>query len=291
MRLTRGQHHKGNVRTTLLMAVLFLIGIGVGALWVYRSTQKPATPAREEEPALSESTRAVLRNLKSPLEIQSYSLFSEDNPSGELSEFAGRVKHLLTAFQQVAGGKIRVTSFGSWTEENTRSASAAGVVPFSAGGDSAYLGLVIVQKERKETLSQLRPEWEAALEFDLARAISRVAKPPSTPVSAADVAMAEKAAEEVQRSIPNINSVSLEEGKRMLRAAALEEYMAAVVAMEKEIGDAQQRLLKAEAGTSEAERQSAREQLHQVRTKHAEKLSQITARSQAQIEALQRIKN
>jgi hypothetical protein len=55
--------------------------------------------------------------------------------------------------------------------------------------------------------------------FDPARAISRVATSPSPPVAAADTGLA-KAAEDVQRSIPNLASVSLDDGKRILREAA-----------------------------------------------------------------------
>jgi hypothetical protein len=272
------------------MAVLFLAGFAVGALVAYRTAQKPEAPVENTELTLSDSTRAVLESLKSPLQIQFYALFGEDTTSGELREFAARVKQLLTAFEQAAKGKIKISPISSWSDDNARSAAAAGVVPVNAGSDAAYLGLVVGQKERKETLVQLRPEWEAAIEFDLARAISRVAKPPQAQLPAADVAMAEKAAEAVQRTIPNLNSVSLEEGKRILRAAALEEYMAAVIGMEKEVNEAKQRVIKAEAGSSEADLQAAREQLRLIQARRAEKLSQITARSQAQIEAFQRMK-
>lgn len=286
-----GKPNQASARTTVLMLVLFLLGTAVGALWVYRSLQQASTKGEAAERTLAESTIAVLKNLKSPLEIQFYAIFGEGVSSGDLREFTGRVNQLLVEFQQEAGGKINVTPHDAWNDANTRRAAAAGVVPFSVGGDPAYVGLVVVQDGRKEALAQIRPEWEAALEFDLARAIARVTTPTSTPASAADTAMAENAAAEVQRSIPNLGSVSLDEGKRILREAALEEYMSTVLEMEKEIAEAQQRVTKAEAAQSDSDRQSALEKLRQVRAKHAEKLSQIAARSQAQIEALQRMKD
>ena len=281
---------QASARTALLMLVLFLTGMGVGALWVYRSAQKPAIPGEDVERTLADSTRAVLENLKSPVEIQFYSLFGDGSSSGDLSEFAGRVKSLLAAFQQEAGGKIKVKPYDSWTDANTKSASAAGVVPFTVGGDAAYLGLIAVQDGRKETLPQLLPEWEQALEFDLARAISRVASSPLPPDSAADMALVERATQDVQRSIPNLATVSLEDGKRILREAALKEYKAAVAEMDNEIKEAQQRLLKAEAANSDSDRQAALEGLRQLQSNHTEKLNQIATRSQAQIEALQRLK-
>jgi len=272
------------------MLILFVVGMAVGALWVYRSTQKAETTSEGVNRTLADSTRAVLKGLHSPVEIQFYSLSSDGNSADVLGEFTARVNHLLGAFQQEAGGKISVSPFDTWTEASTKNASAAGVVPFNLKGDPAYLGLVVVQAGRKETLAQLRPEWEQALEFDLARAISRVASPPSPLVSLADTALAEKAAEAVQRSIPNLASVSLEDGKRILRDAALKDYKAAVAEMDSEIKEAEQRLLKAQAANSDSNRQTALEQLRQVQSKHTEKLNEIATRSQAQIEAWQRLK-
>lgn len=284
------RHKEANARTLALMLVLFLAGVTVGALWVYRSAQKSVTPAEETGQDLTAATKEVLKNLNSTVQVQFYSLLSEGNPSGELARFVARVNALLASFKQEAKGKLRLTSQDVWTDANTKSASAAGVVPLTLGAESAYLGIVVSQDGRKETLSPLRPEWEAALEFDLARAIARVNRPPPTPVFAADIALAEKAAESIQRSIPNLASVSVEEGERILRKAALEEYMTAVAEMEREVKEAQQRVIKAEAAGSEADRQSALEQLRQVQKKHADNLGQITARAQAQIEALQRLK-
>jgi len=117
-----------------------------------------------------------------------------------------------------------------------------------------------------------------------------VANPPAPPVSPTDTALAEKAAEVVQRSIPNLASTSLEDGKRILREAALKEYKAAVAEMDSDIKEAQQRLLKAEAANSDSDRQAALERLRQVQSQQTEKLDQIATRSQAQIEALQRLK-
>jgi hypothetical protein len=235
-----------------------------------------------------------LKDLNAAVEIRFYSLLGEDNPSGDLRDFAGRVQQLLIEFQRETAGRIKVTPYAAWSDASTKSAATDGILPFNLDkGEPAYLGLAVVQDGRKETLSQLRPEWEPALEFDLARAISRVAHPPSPPpppVSAADQALAENAAEEVQRAIPNLTSVSLEDAKRILREAALKDYKAAVAGMENEVKQAQQRLLQAERANSESDMQAAREQLRQVQTKYAEQLNQIAARSQAQIEALQRMK-
>ncbi len=98
------------------------------------------------------------------------------------------------------------------------------------------------------------------------------------------------AAEEVKRTIPNLASVSMEEGTRILRRAALEDFKATVAAMEIQIAKAQQSLSQAQSGGSEAEQQAAVKQLQQVQSEQTEKLKQIAARSAAQIEALRQLK-
>jgi hypothetical protein len=292
MSLKSRRPEQAGIRLALLMTVLFLAGMAVGAWWVYRSTNTPGAPPSEVAgQTLAASTRSVLKSLNSAVEIQFYSLLTEGGSSAELREFAKRVNQLLADFDRESGGKIRVSPNVTWSDATTRNATAAGVVPFNVGGDPAYLGLVVLQDGRKETLAQLRPEWEPALEFDLARAIARVVASPSRPVSTAETALARSAAEAVERSIPNLTAVSLEEGKRILREAALKEYKAAVAEMDVEIKEAERRLLEAQAANSGPDRQTALEQLRQVQSKHTQKLNDIATHSQAQIEAFQRMKN
>src|SRR5687767_1207528 len=86
---------QATIRSTLLMLVLFLVGMAVGALWVYRSTHKPGTTGNDVGRTMADSTRAVLKSLNSPVEIQFYSLLTEGRSSGDLREFAERVTQLL----------------------------------------------------------------------------------------------------------------------------------------------------------------------------------------------------
>ena len=290
---TRRAAEQAGARTVLLLLIGFVLGAGVVGFGLYlttgtRSATNAVVPTTAGE--LSASTRAVLSRLDASVDIQFYSLLPDGRASSDLREFTGRVDELVAAFKQAAGDKLSVSFYQELSAANTRSASAAGVLPFNLDGDPAYLGLVVRQHGRQEALAQIRPEWEPALEFDLARAISRVANTPAPPVSPADTALAEKAAEDVQRSIPNVASVSLEDGKRILREAALKEYKTAVAEMENETKQAQQRLLKAEAANSDSDRQAALEQLRQVQSKHTDKLNEIATRSQAQLETWQRLK-
>lgn len=96
---------------------------------------------------------------------------------------------------------------------------------------------------------------------------------------------------EVKRLLPNFASVSMEEGTRVLRESALQELKAAVVNdMATQLREAEQRLTRMQETKSEAEKQSALKDLQRVQAKQAAKLSEIAARSSAQIEALRQLK-
>jgi len=285
---------QGNARTAALLLVFFLLGLGAGAYWYYQSTK----PARAVEPdgkkdlALSDSTKVVLKRLASPVEIRFYSLLDPATVSDSVRDFALRVDRLLSAFQQEANGKVNVTRFNTPSDANAQAAAADGIQPFNRDkGNVCYLGLAVVLSGQKELLPQLAPDWEAALESDVSRAIVRVigAQPSaSSPVVAAgqpDPATLE----EVKRAVPDLASVSVEEGTRLLREAALKDFVAAADEMELRQKEAQQRVSDAQ-GKSEAEQQAARKNLQQVQLEQAGKLKQVAARLQAQITALQQLK-
>ena len=206
--------------------------------------------------------------------------------------FASRVDQLLSAYQQAAGGKIKLTRFDTQSNLNPNAAPADGVQAFNLDkGEACYLGVVLVFKGRKETLPHLSPEWEQALEPDVTRALIRLVE--ATRPAAAAVAPSApntNAVQEVKALIPNLGAVSVEEGTRILREAALKDFTAAAKEMEAQVKEAQQRLTQARSGGSDADPQAAMKHLQQVQAEQTEKLKQIAARSKTQIDALQQLK-
>jgi hypothetical protein len=177
-------------------------------------------------------------------------------------------------------------------QPDAAAASADGVKAFNLDkGDACFLGVAVVCNDQKESLSQLSPEWEAALESDLSRAIARVAAKPAARSAAASTATADAAAiAEVKRAIPNLENVSLAEGTQTLRVAALKEIFEATDEMQRQVKEAEQRISQAQSNGTEAEQQAAVKQLQQVQAGQTEKLQQIAARLQSQIAALQELK-
>ena len=251
--------------------------------------------AEKQVVSLSDSSKAVLGRLSAPVEIRYYSLLDQASISGPVQAFAGRVDLLLSAFEREGNGRIKVTRYNSRANIDTAGAAAAGdgFKPFNLDkGDACYFGLAVDQNGRKESLPQLAPAWESALEFDLARAIERVATPPQSEQSLAKQSPADLAiAEEVKRTIPNYASVSMEEGTRRLHEAALKDFKAAAVAMETQVREAQERLSRAQKGGTEAEQQAALKQLQEVQSEQTEKLKEIAAKAAAEIDALRLLKD
>ena len=278
-------------RTLLLVLVCFLLGLAVGAFWYYRATNRHSTNVGEAGSKLAESTKAVLKTLDAPVEIRFYSLLDPASTSDALRTFAGRVEQLLSEYEQEAGGKIKVVRHITQSDADARAASSDGVKAFNLDkGDACFLGLTVVCGERKESLPQIQPEWEPALEFDLARAILHVTATPATSVVKASAPVSPEVTNEVVRLIPDLKGTSLEDGTRILREAALQEFTAAGTEMEDKLQVAQQQLSDAQNGQSEAEQQAAMKHLQEVQLEQGNKYKQIAARLQAELAVFEQMK-
>lgn len=295
----RRRGEEAGAQGIVLALALVLVGAAFSAVWLYRATHRgPAAtgePTGTQPATLSDATLTVLQKLDSVLEVRFYSVLDPASVPDSVMAFASRVDQLLSAYQQAAGGKINLTRFDSRAKLNPNAARADGVQVFNLDkGEACYLGVALAFKGRKETLPYVSPEWEQAVEPDLTRAIIRLVEAPRTgPVAAAALAHLEvntNAVQEVKALIPNLGTVSVEEGTRILREAALKDFTAAAKEMETQVKEAEQRVTQAPNGGSDADQQAARKHLQQVQTEQTEKLKQIAARSQAQIDALQQLK-
>ena len=290
---TTGQTEQGRSGIVALVLACLVSGFVAGAYWYYQAALRHRSAGSgKSEIRLSEGTMSLLRRLESPVEVRFYSLLSQEDVPASLRAFAERADKLLTAFEHAADGKITVTRHSDLSDAGIKAATSDGIRPFNLDkGDACFLGFTVAQDGQKETLRQLLPEWEQALESDLSRAIERVtsARAAATkvlPPSATQLA----ASEEVQRVLPNLSSLSVEEGTRILREAALKEFETAATEGEAQLQAAQERFAQTQPSQSEAERQAAREQFMKLQAAQTAKLKGITSRLQAEIAALERLK-
>jgi len=277
----------------LLAVVCFIAGAAMSALWLKhreRNAGSANSAAENAAPAaLSETTLGVLQRLNGVVEIRFYCLLDKTVVSDSLQAFANRLDQLLSAYESSANGKLKVSRINSQGYANVNAAVTDGIKEFNSDKGPCFLGLMVSYAGQKETLALLAPEWEAALEADVTRAIARVAEsgaglPPATAPVANTPAF-----EAMKLSLTNLDAVSLEEGTRILREAALNEYAQAAKEMETKLKEAQQRV--ASAGTNPSTAEAAMKQLQQLQREQTAKLTEIAARAQQQIQALQQYKS
>jgi len=273
----------GKAQIGFVVAILFLAALGAVAFQHYRSVQARKTAAAAAEVALSSSTETVLNGLKSPVEIRFYSLLDPASTPESLRAFSERVSRLLAEYERAGNGKVRVVRYGEITDANSKAAAADGIRAFNRDkGDACYLGIAAVRDGQTESMAELSPDWEQALESDLSRAVARVneAVPPGTTpanVSASEI----KAAQAAIDSNPALATATLEQGTQILRDQALAEFKAAVADMQNQTKQAEQRL--SQGGISEAD---VAKEIEKIRAEQTAKLQEITARLHDQLAAL-----
>ena len=290
--VTRKLGLQSQTRTLVLALVCLILVIALGVYWYYRAPKNTSPSVGETDLALSESTRTILRTLQTPVKINYYALLNSASTSDLLRAFAERVDQLLSEYEREAGGKITVVRHANRVDANA--ASADGIKPFNlAEGEPCFLGMTIVCNDQKETLGQLGPEWEAALESDLTRAIVRItsASPASRAVPSHDSLPDPSVIAEVKRLVPDLASMSLKDGEQVLHDAALKEIRKTMDETERRVKEARQRISQAESSNSEPEKQAALKELQEVQALQTEKLKELATRAQERIQALEQIKS
>jgi hypothetical protein len=271
------------------------VGLLAGSFWLKHkavapgkvSVMSPEVQTVATAGGLSAGVREVLQKLNRPVEVRFYGLIQDRHGNEPWLAYAARVSELLQEFERAGAGKLRVTRVTEPPTEAGRSAAlAAGLEPLRMNrNEPDLLGIVVSQQSEKVVLSRLDPQWEAALEFDLARAIARVAgagggREPQVNPPAVNAA----ATADLLRVLPELDSLTLEQARQQLREIALAEYKVAVAEMQQELEAAQARL----AGKEDA---AARQELQQLQLLQTEKLNEIPRRLDAQLTLLPRLKN
>jgi hypothetical protein len=267
----------------LLTGLGFLLGAMLAGLWFHHPAARPVAAG------LSAPTQKLLGQLAVPVAIHFYAVLpGGSDPS--LPAYAGRVGRLLTALQAAGGGKMSVTISDTPAEANA--ASADGVQAFNLDqGGACFLGLTLVSGTNHETLARLQPEWEPALEADLARAIVRVAAAAAPPPPPREVAQPDpEIVASIHRLIPDLTATPEQTADQIFHTEFMREMADAGTELEAQMHAAQERVTQAQTGGTSAELEAARKNLAQVQMAQGEKIKQIAARLQTRLAVFQRLK-
>jgi ABC-type uncharacterized transport system involved in gliding motility auxiliary subunit len=125
---------------------------------------------------LSEGTKKILRGLEAPIRLKLYVSQGEAIPV-QLRSFSRRVEDLSREFKSVAGSNLIIETYNPKPDSDDEDrAQEDGVEPQQLfTGEQFYLGLVVSQLDRRQAIPAVSMQRERLLEYDLARAIARVA--------------------------------------------------------------------------------------------------------------------
>lgn len=287
------------LRWLVIGAIIFLVAGG----WFYwRQTKQPVVEVVVPVApgvTLSESTTRILSGLDSAIELRLFAPAADAVLPADLGGYLARVESLLAEYERVAAGKLRLVKSDPQTDRAAKAAAgAAGVVPFaSESGEIVYLGLTVGAGARIESIAPLAPEWEAALESDVSRAIARVtAKQITRSVAAANQSPATPApidpviSEELLRAFPDLAAQPFDAVAKIMRERTLEEFKIAAAETQAKVTEAQKSLAEAQAQKSEAAVLAAQKILQRVQADQTGKLNGITAQLQERITVLEQLK-
>ena len=157
------------------LAALFILLVAVNYL-------ASGVPARADFTdgklyTLSDGTKKVLQKLDGPVKVRLYVSQSDNAIPVQLRSFAQRVEDLIREFKAVAGPNLIIEKYNPKPDSDEEDAAQLdGVEPQTLfSGEQFYLGLSVSRLDRKQAISNISQQRERLLEYDLIRAISRVA--------------------------------------------------------------------------------------------------------------------
>jgi len=136
---------------------------------------------KEKAYTLSDGTKAILKQLDTPVKIRYYCTQAENATPASiyLKSYAKKVEDLLAEYEQAGHGKLVIQKYDPQPDSDAEDSARLDGIDAQAlpEGQRYYLGLAVSQLDAKQTIAFLSPDRERELEYDLSRAISRVVKP------------------------------------------------------------------------------------------------------------------
>ncbi|MGD9740669.1 MAG: Gldg family protein [Bauldia sp.] len=130
---------------------------------------------------VSPATRAVLTSLDEPVTLRFYLSTPLVNDVPTLRPYTERVSELLRSYERISNGMVRFEQIDPQPfSVDEDKAIALGLVGFnlSRAGERGYIGLVGTNAlDQLEVIEALQPTREPYLEYDLTRAVVRLARP------------------------------------------------------------------------------------------------------------------
>lgn len=159
------------------IAAMFVVM--VSAYIVAGAVKFRADITQDREHTLSSGTKHILDALDSRITVRFYCTESGNSMPPQLKEYAQRVEDMLHEYERESKGHIIVEKLDpqpdSEAEDSARVDGIEGRPMGPYGSDKIYMGIAVNLLDQKFVLPWLSPDRERLLEYDLSRAIDRVA--------------------------------------------------------------------------------------------------------------------
>jgi ABC-type uncharacterized transport system involved in gliding motility auxiliary subunit len=161
--------------SSLGVVAVFVIIVAVNVLGAQATKRIDLT--QEHAYTLSAGTRAILAKLDTPVQIRLYCSRSVNTMPVALKVYAQRVEDLLGEYQQASKGLIEIQKLDPVPDSDAADSARLDGVEGQRrpDGEPIYLGLSVRMLDQEEALPFLAPQRERLLEYDISRAITRVA--------------------------------------------------------------------------------------------------------------------
>ena len=161
------------------LGILAMLGILIALNLIAARGKVRVDLTAERAYTLSPGTRAILAKLDTPVQVRFYCTRGENEMPVQLKTYAQHVEDLLGEFRQASKGQIEIQKLDPQPDSDAEdSARLDGIEgQMLPQGASLYLGVSVSMLDQKEAIPFLVPTRERLLEYDLARAISRVMTP------------------------------------------------------------------------------------------------------------------
>lgn len=134
---------------------------------------------QDKEHTLSAGTKNILDSLDSRVIVRFYDTQSGNSMPPQLKAYAQRIEDMLHEYERESKGHIVIEKLDpqpdSEAEDSARLDGVEGRATGPFGSDKIYLGIAVSMLDQKFVLPWLSPDRERLLEYDLSRAIDRVA--------------------------------------------------------------------------------------------------------------------
>jgi len=158
------------------LGVAAMFGIIVLIYALASNVNKRIDLTAERAYTLSAGTRAILSKLDTPVQIRFYCTRGDNRMPVMLKTYAQRVEDLLGEFRQASKGQIEIQKLDPAPDSDAEDSARLDGIEGQARmeGEPFYLGVSVSMLDQKQALPFLSPDRERLLEYDLARALSRV---------------------------------------------------------------------------------------------------------------------